>query len=314
MAFLAGVCLLAGCSAQDAVFHESVSESDDRLIITTNQLWASSDFPLTVCFQSTGDGSSSERLAVRSAVETAWASIPGSKVSFTGWGTCANDSSSGDIRIFLDSSVTRGSSYYGTDNQVAGRHMVLRTPESSYNTNLTYSYIHEFGHALGIQHEQAHPDSTCSDTESLISGAVAATAYDPDAVMNYCAPFPQALSPYETLFPKMVYPDGSALPIACKSGCLSGSSVFLRSDGSVQDSFTAQGAYPWWASGAGTLAWSQDGFSAGTGAVVTAAAIGSGVSNVSYGGTVTYTGTSVSGAGTVRVGNSEWTAIASTFL
>jgi len=308
-------CSCIGSGSNDSSAGEAFTKQGEDLVITTGRLWALGDFPLTVCFQSTGDGSTSERAAVRSAVEGTWGAIPGTNISFTGWGTCANDSTSGDIRVFLDSFVERSSSRYGTDNHASGHGMVLRTPESTYNTHLTYAYVHEFGHALGIQHEQAHPDSTCADDETLISGAVAATPYDPDAVMNYCASFPETLSPYEELFGKMVYPDGSSLPLACQEGCFGGTTkANVRSDGWLWDSFTAQGAYPWWSSGTGALGWKRNGTAAATGSSLTAATLGAGSWNVTYAGTVTYTGVAVSGAGSVLVDDGAWTGIATTFL
>jgi hypothetical protein len=145
--------------------------------------------------------------------------------------------------------------------------------------------------------------------------SVVATAYDENAIMNYCSQLPVSLSAYELLFTRMVYPDGSHLPIVCGAGCFSGSSVFLRSNGSVQDSFTAQGAYPWWSSGDAALTWrSPDGVSLGWGSTLTAGAIGPGVSSIRYAAAVVYTGEGVVGSGSVHVSNAEWTAIASTIL
>jgi hypothetical protein len=54
--------------------------------------------------------------------------------------------------------------------------------------------LHEFGHALGLRHEDAHPDSTCSFKESLdltdTQGAAhdgePLGAFDPESIMSYC--------------------------------------------------------------------------------------------------------------------------------
>lgn len=315
MLFCLSILSSVGCLSPPG---ERLGESrsrDDDLVIVTGTTWQLSDFPLRVCFQSTGDGSSIERQAVRDAVESRWASIPGSAISFTGWGTCADDNSDGDIRMFLDRSINRAFSPYGTDNRTAGQRIIFRTPESERNDSLTHSYAHEFGHALGIQHEQAHPDKAiedpdCASIETLLPTSVAATAYDPDGIMNYCPGHLTQLSPLEVLFTRMVYPSG-LLPIAC-GHCFLGDPILLRTDGFLENTFTAQGAYPWWS---GSVHWAKGGLPFSNGPEVSAASIGPTPATISYSGTVSYTGNFVASVSpTVAVSNSRWTAIAMTIL
>jgi hypothetical protein len=179
--------------------------SSARAPLVVSNLWQESDFPLRVCFRSNGDGTTAHRQAVRDAVMGSWAAVS-DVVGFTGWDTCA-DNQDGDIRIFLDSSVKRSTSPVGTDSRRAA--MNLRTPLSQYNSNLTYAYIHEFGHALGIQHEQSHPDkatedSGCTDTEALVGTVVG--PYDANSIMNYCAPTLSALDESDVVNIHRMYP------------------------------------------------------------------------------------------------------------
>jgi hypothetical protein len=59
--------------------------------------------------------------------------------------------------------------------------------------------VHEFGHAIGLRHEQAHPDETCATAQEEIDqvddfGTVhdgePFGAYDSQSMMNYCASYP----------------------------------------------------------------------------------------------------------------------------
>jgi len=289
----------------------ALARNDDSLVVVQNRLWTENDFPLSVCFQTTGDGDAFDRGLVRNAVESTWASTSQSQIAFTDWGFCFDNDAGADIRIFLDSSVSRSGTFYGQGS--ASRRIKLRTSRSSNNANLKFAYVHEFGHALGLEHEQDHPDSTCTDERhDLVSSAVPVTPYDEAAVMNYCAPSTETLSQYEMMFGKLIYPDGSSLPISCKSGCFEGASErFMRTDGSIQDPFTAIGALAWWPNDSGALTWRLGGAALAVGATLNAEALGSVTAGtVTYGGVVTYTDREINGGGSIRVDNAVWTAIA----
>lgn len=60
------------------------------------------------------------------------------------------------------------------------------SPQGAKNLLLSIA-LHEFLHALGIEHEQDRADSLCRDSQTYSKGIdIPLTIYDADSVMNYC--------------------------------------------------------------------------------------------------------------------------------
>lgn len=125
-----------------------------------------------------------------------------------------DDDTESEIKIHTGSSPTLNYSVFGTDALTsAGASMVLGVTPDMDNFQLTV--IHEFGHALGAEHEHQHPDADIPwdlpkvyahyaakghskevVDEAVLSkinnGSIRKTPYDRDSIMHY--PVPQALT------------------------------------------------------------------------------------------------------------------------
>ncbi len=180
--------------------------------LVAEHTWRRVDFPLSVCFLDESDFDQAARDQVRSVVEHSW-SAASSVVKFSGWGPCGAGGAA--IQIYQHSSVTRGCAPYGNDRSDDScgdpfMHLPLPVPGSDPQV-MVWTIMHEFGHALGLHHSQADPDSTCG-IEDRENGVVLGP-YDPDSVMNMCTGPRQSLSAGDRRNLQVLYPDYSILGV-----------------------------------------------------------------------------------------------------
>lgn len=166
---------------------------------------------IPVCWEQTPPHYRQERDWVQAAIANTWQRHSG--LTFGGWQRCPSTASFQGIRIEVvdedDSPRVEafGQRLRGLRNGVELNFVFARfqaeccislpggwpyedcTAPANRRNCIESSAIHEFGHAIGLAHEQRHPDTptSCRFISHLGVDEVVTTArFDPLSVMNYC--------------------------------------------------------------------------------------------------------------------------------
>jgi hypothetical protein len=189
-----GLCsALAASCAGDMVLDEELESDFDSVIAETHGRWQNRK-NIPVCFTG-GDGTSQMERSTRALIESEYAKVG---LCFSGWGRCSASTPCPAIRIEYgprtdQNAGTAGWSYVGRTDWFCNANDWQKPTMWLRDDQWDWAAVHEFGHAIGLQHEHARTDHNgrcnASQNEQIADDHDTdyIGPYDPESSMCYCS-------------------------------------------------------------------------------------------------------------------------------
>jgi hypothetical protein len=185
---------LAACAGDLAPSdEEGVGLNTDPVIAEIGGKWTNRK-NIPVCFTG-GDGTTAMEQGTRRVIESEYAKVG---ICFSGWGRCSASTPCPAIRIEYgpetpENTGIAGWSYVGQPSWFCNAGDWQKPTLWLRNDQWDWAAVHEFGHAIGLEHEHARTDHNgrcdASQNEQIPedSDTDYVTPYDDQSVMCYCS-------------------------------------------------------------------------------------------------------------------------------